>query len=94
MHEPIARSVRNARRPNAVAVAANRIAVAGMKPPPSAISAISTARPPRIRTIGVESRLSRAAFAGRQRQTAIADRRSMAEHGAMATTGITCGPTP
>ena len=34
--KPIARSVRMARRPNAVAVAANRIVIAGMKPPPIA----------------------------------------------------------
>ena len=40
-----------ARRPNAVAVAANRIVVAGMKPPPKPMMAISAARPPRIRTI-------------------------------------------
>ena len=42
-----------ARRPNAVAVAANRTAVAGMKPPPRPMMAISAARPPRMRTIAL-----------------------------------------
>ena len=55
----MARSMWMARRPNAVAVAANSTAVAGMKPPPSPMMAISAARPPRMRTIAFGSKLSR-----------------------------------
>ena len=56
----MARSMWMARRPNAVAVAANSTAVAGMKPPPRPMMAISAARPPRMRTIAFGSKLSRA----------------------------------
>ena len=63
-----ARSVTRARRPKAAAVAANSTAVAGMKPPPSPISAISAARPPRMSRMAPGSALSRA---GRSPRNAI-----------------------
>ena len=62
----MARSIWMARRPKAVAVAANRIAVAGMKPPPSPMMAMSAARPPRISAIAFGSKLSRSGKSPRQ----------------------------
>ena len=53
-------------------------AVAGMKPPPRPMMAISAARPPRMRTIAFGSKLSRAGKSPRQARPEIADARAAA----------------
>ena len=82
-----------ARRPNAVAVAANRIVVAGMKPPPSPMmrdqrGEAAEDEHDRLRVDGFRARANRRASAMTKLPTASSD------EPAATTIGIAFGPTP